>query len=121
MRNAPQGIHAFLRAYYHHKSADWKQNRPFPLKAWTAGELAKLPTYYVMDLPKGMAETVATEMPSAAESAACKWLTEEELRVYSAEFSRTRFQRGLTWYRCRTAEAPNADLALFSARTIGGP
>src|SRR5204863_4441379 len=49
MRNAPQGIHAFLRAYYHHKSADWKQNRPFRLKAWTADELAKLPTYYIMD------------------------------------------------------------------------
>src|SRR2546423_8329818 len=31
MRNAPQGIHAFLRAYYHHQSADLKQNRPFPL------------------------------------------------------------------------------------------
>ena len=33
---APQGVHAFLRAYYHMKSADWKQNSPFPLKAWTA-------------------------------------------------------------------------------------
>ena len=32
MRNCPQGVHAFLRAYYHHKSADWKQNKPFPLK-----------------------------------------------------------------------------------------
>jgi pimeloyl-ACP methyl ester carboxylesterase len=63
MRNAPQGIHAFLRAYYHHKSADWKQNQPFTLKAWTAEELAKLPTYYVMDLDKGMAETVLAEMP----------------------------------------------------------
>ena len=26
MWHAPQGIHAFLRAYYHMKSADWKQN-----------------------------------------------------------------------------------------------
>ena len=24
----PQGVHAFLRAYYHMKSADWKQNQP---------------------------------------------------------------------------------------------
>src|SRR3954451_15983800 len=44
MRNAPQGIHAFLRAYYHHKSAVWQQNQPFRLKAWAADELAKLPT-----------------------------------------------------------------------------
>ena len=31
MWNCPQGVHAFLRAYYHHKSADWSGNRPFPL------------------------------------------------------------------------------------------
>jgi hypothetical protein len=33
---------------------------------WTAAELAKMPTYYIMDLAKGMAETVAAEMPTAA-------------------------------------------------------
>jgi hypothetical protein len=49
MRNAPQGIHAFLRACYHMKSADWKQNKPFPLKSRTASEWAKLPHYYVME------------------------------------------------------------------------
>ncbi len=121
MRNAPHGLHAFLRAYYHHKSADWKQNRPFPLKSWSAGELAKLPTYYVMDLDKDMAETVAAEMPSASEIAACRWLTESELGVYSAEFARTGFQGGLQWYRCRTAGTPNADLELFSGRAIDVP
>lgn len=121
MRHAPQGIHAFLRAYYHHKSADWKQNRPFRLAAWSAAELARMPTYYIMDLAKGMAETVAAEMPSASEIAACQWLTEEELAVYSAEFARTGFQGGLQWYRCRTAGRPNADLELFSGRTIDVP
>lgn len=121
MRNAPQGPHAFLRAYYHHKSADWKQNQPFPLKEWSASELAKLPTYYVMDLAKGMAETVAEEMPSASDIAACKWLTDDELRVYSAEYARTGFQGGLQWYRCRTVGTPNADLALFAGRTIDVP
>jgi hypothetical protein len=30
------------------KSADWKQNKPFALKAWTAADLAQLPRYYVM-------------------------------------------------------------------------
>ena len=33
MWHAPQGVHAFLRAYYHMKSADWKQNKPYPLEA----------------------------------------------------------------------------------------
>ncbi len=30
MWKAPQGVHAFLRAYYHMKSADWIDNRPTP-------------------------------------------------------------------------------------------
>ena len=121
MRNAAQGIHAFLRGYYHHKSADWKANRPFRLAAWSASELAQLPTYYVMDLARGMAETVAAEMPPADEIARCAWLTEAELGVYSAAFARTGFQGGLNWYRCRTAGKPNADLGLFSGRTIDQP
>jgi pimeloyl-ACP methyl ester carboxylesterase len=53
MRHCPQGIHAFLRAYFHVKSADWKRNQPFPLEWWSAEELAKLPTYYVMEAGKG--------------------------------------------------------------------
>jgi pimeloyl-ACP methyl ester carboxylesterase len=121
MRNCPQGVHAFLRAYYHYKSADWKQNRPFKLEGWTAGELAKMPTYYIMDLDKGMAETVAPEMPSAAEIAACKWLPDEELSVYSGEYGRNGFQGGLQWYRCRTSGKFNAELEIFSGRTIDVP
>jgi pimeloyl-ACP methyl ester carboxylesterase len=121
MRDCPQGIHAFLRAYYHHKSADWSRNRPYPLAAWTAEELAKLPTYYVMERSKNMAETVASEMPSPAEVAACKWLTEEELAVYSSAFARTGFQGGLQWYRCRTVGKFDAELEIFSGRAIDVP
>jgi pimeloyl-ACP methyl ester carboxylesterase len=121
MWKCPQGVHAFLRAYYHHKSADWKQNRPFPLKSWSAGELEKMPTYYIMDLAEGMAETVAHEMPSAAEIAANKWLPDDELAVYAEEYSRNGFQGGLQWYRCNTGGANAAELRLFSGRTIDVP
>jgi pimeloyl-ACP methyl ester carboxylesterase len=121
MRHCPQGIHAFLRAYYHHKSADWPQNRPFRLQSWTAGELAKLPTYYIMELDKGMAETVAPHMPTAAEIAACKWLTEAELGVYSSEYARTGFQGGLNWYRVRTSGKFDSETEVFSGRTIDVP
>jgi pimeloyl-ACP methyl ester carboxylesterase len=121
MRDCPQGIHAFLRAYYHYKSADWHGNRPHPLSAWSAAELAKMPTYYIMDLGKGMAETAAAEMPSPQEIAACSWLTEAELRVYSAEYERTGFQGGLQWYRCRTDGKYEAALQLFAGRTIEVP
>jgi pimeloyl-ACP methyl ester carboxylesterase len=121
MRNCPQGLHAFFRAYYHYKSADWNQNKPHPLKARTAEEMAQMPTYYVMDLNKGMAETVAAEMPSTAQIAACKWLTEEEVDVYAAEYGRTGFQGGLNGYR-RGADAKlNAELQIFSGRTIDVP
>jgi pimeloyl-ACP methyl ester carboxylesterase len=121
MRNCPQGLHAFLRAYYHYKSADWSGNQPFALNGRTAVELAKLPDYYVMDLNKGMSETVAPHLPSAAEIAANNWLPDHELAVYSAEFARTGFQGGLQWYRCQTDGKSNDDLQLFAGRRIDVP
>jgi pimeloyl-ACP methyl ester carboxylesterase len=121
MHDCPQGVHAFLRAYYHHKSADWPGNRPFRLASWTAEELAKMPTYYVMDLDRDMAATVAPEMPSPEAIAACRWLPESELAVYSGEYVRTGFQGGLQWYRCRTEGVDTAELQLFAGRTIDVP
>ena len=53
MLYAPQGLHAFFRAYYHYKSADWAGNKPHPLKARTAQEMAQIPTYYVMGARQG--------------------------------------------------------------------
>lgn len=121
MWRARQGVHDFLRAYFHHKSADWKANKPFALKGWTADELARMPTYYVMDLADGMAETVAREMPAEAEIAANKWLPEAELEVYSEEYRRTGFQGGLQWYRVRTSGLFDAELELLAGRTIDVP
>jgi len=118
MQNCPQGVHDFLRAYYHMKSADWKQNNPYRLKAWSATELAKLPTYYIMDLEMGMAETVAQHMPSEKDISMCKWLTEEELQVYSTAFAGTGFQGGLQWYR---GAGYGSELQMFSGRTIDVP
>jgi pimeloyl-ACP methyl ester carboxylesterase len=117
----PEGVHAFLRAYYHMKSADWKQNRPFALKTWAAAELAQIPRYYVMDLDKGMAETVAAEMPSPAEIAACKWLPDADLRVYSAEYGRTGFQGGLQGYRVRWTPGYTAEIQPSPAAPLTSP
>jgi pimeloyl-ACP methyl ester carboxylesterase len=127
MQHAKQGVHAFLRAYYHMKSADWTGNHPAPLAGWGAAELAKMPRYYVMDRNMGgMAENVAPEMPSAAEITKCRWLTESELTVYSSEYARTGFQGGLQSYRLgatgRSTDAQNAnELKIFSGRTIDVP
>ena len=114
----PQGLHAFIRAYYHMKSADWKANQPHPLAGRTAVEWAKLPRYYVMDLDKSMAATVAAEMPSAAAIAANRWLPDSELKVYADEYGRTGFQGGLNGYR---GSPGDVDLQLFAGRTIDVP
>jgi pimeloyl-ACP methyl ester carboxylesterase len=121
MRECPRGLHAFLRAYYHYKSADWRDNKPYRLKEWSAEELGKMPTYYIMNANEGMAETVLPYMPSQAEIDACAWLSEDELAVYAAEFARTGFQGGLQWYRCNLPGSINAELDLFSGRTIDMP
>jgi pimeloyl-ACP methyl ester carboxylesterase len=123
MLHAPQGLHAFFRAYYHYKSADWTANKPFPLKARSAEEMAKIPTYYVMEKDKGMAATVAPFMPSPAEIAACRWLTDEEVNVYATEYARTEFTGALQGYRVRRGSDPKsmAEMRTFAGRTIDVP
>lgn len=117
---SPQGLSAFIRAYYHHKSGDWAGNDVHPLAGWTARELAKLPTYYVMDLHETMPQTVAHEMPTPAQVAACTWLTEDELAVYAQEYGRTGFQGGLNWYRTRFT-GTNAEMEAFDGKRIEVP
>lgn len=113
---SPQGLPAFFRAYYHHKSGDWVGNDVFPLKGWTAEELAKLPTYYVMDLHETMPQTVAHEMPAAASA----WLTADEVAVYAQEYVRSGFQGGLNWYRTRFT-GTNMEMEAFAGRRIDVP
>ena len=117
MRRCPQGVHAFLRAYYHMKSADWKENRPYELASWSAPELAKMPTYYIMDLGATMAQTVAPHLPKEAAA----WLTDAELRVYSEAFEQNGFQPALQWYRCRTTGRFNDDLCAHRGKRISVP
>ena len=113
-----QGLHAFLRAYYHMKSADWPQNQPVPLAGRTAAEWARLPRYYVMDRGLGMSETVAAEMPTPAQVQACRWLTEPDLAVYATEYTRTGFQGGLNGYRTGGSDS---SLRVFAGRRIDVP
>ncbi len=121
MWHAPQGVHDLLREWYFYKSADWDGNRPFALKGWTASELAKMPTYYIMDLDKGVAATMSEHKPSPAEVAACKWMTEADLQIYSREFQRTGFQGGLNYYRIDGVFSPDSGLNAFSGKKIDVP
>lgn len=123
MLHAPQGLHDFFRAYYFYKSADYDGNKPHPLKARTAEEMAQIPHYYVMLKDRGMAENVAPMMPPADYIAKCKWLTEAEVEVYAGEYGRTGFTGALQGYRVRRGSDPKslAELITFSGRTIDVP
>ena len=119
--NAKAGLASFIRAYYHHKSADWQSNDPHPLSAWTAEELAQMPTYYIMDLDDTMPEVVSKHMPTSQETKSCKWLTEDELKVYVSEYGRTGFQGGLNWYRSGGSAENHQKLELFTGMKIEVP
>jgi len=77
----------------------------------------------VMEKDKGMAETVAPFMPSTAEIAVCKWLTEAEVEVYATEYGRTGFTGALQGYRVRRGSDPKSigEMLTFSGRTIDVP
>jgi pimeloyl-ACP methyl ester carboxylesterase len=62
-------------------------------------------------------------MPSAAEIAACIWLTEAEVEVYATEYGRTGFTGALQGYRVRRGSDPKsvAEMLTFSGRTIDVP
>jgi pimeloyl-ACP methyl ester carboxylesterase len=121
MWHAPQGLHAFLRAYYHVKSADWTVNQPHALTAWQAAELAKLPHYYVMPAGQTMAQAVAAHAPSTAQVSACTWLSETDLAVYVAAYQARGFQGGLQWYRCATSVKQFEVMSRYGGQTIDVP
>ncbi|KXN86520.1 Bifunctional epoxide hydrolase 2 [Leucoagaricus sp. SymC.cos] len=113
MVNPPEGLKAFLRAYYHVKSADWEGNEK-PLPAPLALAMEALPHYYIMPAGLTMPETVRPYFPRGE---GCTWLTDEELEVYTSIYSRTGFQGGLNRYRSMTDETWNAEAGV---RVMGG-
>jgi pimeloyl-ACP methyl ester carboxylesterase len=137
MINPPEGLKAFLRAYYHVKSADWEENaKPLPhslalklggsvltgltptqgLEA-VARAMEALPHYYIMPANLTMPEVVRPHHPSADSIAACTWLTDEELQVYMDIYAKTGFQGGLNRYRAVTDGTWNAEAGV---RVQGG-
>ncbi|GJJ13142.1 hypothetical protein Clacol_007392 [Clathrus columnatus] len=115
MMSPPQGLHSFFLGYFHMKSADWPGNEPRPLQGWSASELAKLPDYYVMPADKSMPQVVLSSTPSVIPS----WLTDEELDVFVAEYTRTTFQGGLNYYNYRIL--PQPELFAFMNKRVDVP
>jgi pimeloyl-ACP methyl ester carboxylesterase len=59
-------------------------------------------------------------MPSAAEIAACAWMTEAEMAVYAAEYGNSGFQGGLNGYRARFL-GTNLEMEVFAGCRITVP
>ncbi|KAJ0269151.1 hypothetical protein COL940_012718 [Colletotrichum noveboracense] len=121
-----QPLHDFLRGYFHLKSADWAGNKPHPLKSWTAEELAVMPHYYVMRADLSMRGNVELDMAEESPNVLEKlpdtpWLTDADLRVYSEEFGRTKFDRALQWYRAIVDPKQAEDLLPFAGAKIAVP
>ena len=121
MHHPPGGLHRFLRAYYHVKSADWPHKPPQALAGWSAVELARLPHYYVMPADMGMPAAVAPHAPAADDPAPQRSLPDADLAVYTSEFARNGLQGGLNWYRCITDPAQLVELTLFDGLRIDVP
>ncbi|KAI0066804.1 alpha/beta-hydrolase [Artomyces pyxidatus] len=118
-----EALHAFLRAYYHVKSADWAPNDPHPLPSPTPSAISVMPEYYIMGMDRTMPESVLPYAPSPSEVQGNAWLPDEELAVCVSEFQRTGFQGGLNWYRCMSDESERlpADLLMFSGKKVEVP
>ena len=80
-----------------------------------------MPTYYIMNKHDTMPETVAPHMPTEDQIKACHWLTDDELSVYTSEYTRSTFQGGLQWYRCTVEGINQTAMSLFAGRQITVP
>ncbi|OKL61027.1 hypothetical protein UA08_03829 [Talaromyces atroroseus] len=128
------GLRAFLRGYFHVKSASWGKNDPHPLNQqggdkkgeWPVEEVIEMPWYYIMPLKATMPEAVESLMTGESTESSKKWLTDDDLEVYVSEYARTTFQGGLNWYRVQTADAGKSsrltqDLDVFAGLPIKIP
>ncbi len=121
MLDPPGGLHGFLRTYFHVKSADWKGNQVVPLKDSSPASFAVLPFYYIMPLAETMPGCLAPFAPSTEDTSRNKWLPDDELAVYVAQYTVSGFQGGLNAYRCLTDPMWFEDLQVFTGKQIEVP
>ena len=110
-----------MRAYFHCKSAGWPGNNPFGLNGWTASELARMPLYYIMNDHEGMAETALSMAPNEDGGLSVRWISDEELAIYSSEFLRSGLQGGLNWYRRAQSMEEKQELSDYLGQSINIP
>ena len=94
-----QGLNSFLRSYFYFKSYDYKGNKPFKLKSFTAKEISKMPEYYIMRFNLGMSQTVKKYSPTQTKISKCAWLNEVDLDYYVKNFLNSGIKKPLSWYK----------------------
>lgn len=97
--NCEQGLKNFFRAYFHFKSYDYRLNKPFVLKSFSAKEVSKMPEYYIMKYNLGISQTVKNYMPSEKEIKNCSWLKNKDLEYYVKNFKIRGIKEPLKWYK----------------------
>ena len=93
-------------------------------KAGWADKICAVPRDLMLRAPMvnaAVLEAVQDALPSAQQIAACHWMTEKDLEVYSTEYARTGFQGGLNSYRILTNPSSFDELKAFAGRTIDVP
>jgi pimeloyl-ACP methyl ester carboxylesterase len=117
----PQGLHAFLRAFFHVKSADW----PGKQAASVEGANRRRTCTNAYLLRHGSRQDDARNRRSIPtfrrRGRGLQMAHEAELGVYAEEYGRTGFQGALQAYRVYSDPDLNAELRLFSGKTIDVP
>lgn len=118
----PDGLHTFLRTYFHVKSGDWEQNSGVRELAPAAWSMATMPYYYIMPFSETMPRCLTPFTPTKDVIEKNEWLPEAELAVYVSQYAQTGFQGGLNWYRCLTDPKRWAqDTRIFHGKQITIP
>ena len=89
----------FFRNYFHFKSHDYINNKPFRLRNFTAKNLSKMPEYYIMFYNLGITQTIKKYAPSLYEINNCNWLNNEDLKFYVNNFLKSGIKKPLFWYK----------------------
>ena len=109
--HCPQGVHAFLRAYYHYKSADWKQNRPLPLKPGPPRNWPSCRPITSWTCTQNMAADRGAGDALRGRDRRLRWLPDAELRGLQRRISRAPASRaGCSGIAARTSGKFTAEL-----------
>ena len=102
-----QELKIFFRNYFHFKSYNYSNNKPFRLKSFTAKDLSKMPEYYIMYFNLGITQTLKKYAPSLYEINSCNWLNDKDLNFYLQSFLKSGIKKPLFWYKVMLSRKEN--------------